>query len=62
MKYDHMDRCMIEAEQSLWVAREALCLIEHSGQFSDRIANIRTELEAVAKEMRAYNDQLEEEP
>lgn len=59
-QYNHLDRCMIEAEQSLWVAREALSLIESSGVWHERIAKVRADIEAIAKEMRDYNDQFEE--
>lgn len=60
-QYNHLDRCMIEAEQSLWVAREALSLIESSGAWQDRISAVRKTVEEIAKEMRDYNDQFEED-
>jgi hypothetical protein len=59
-QFEHLDRCMIEAEQTLWIAKEALSMIEHSGAFRDRIGSIIASLETLAREMRDYNDQFEE--
>lgn len=59
MPISHLDRCMIEAEQSLWIAHEALSMIEHSGAFAGKIHAARLEVEKIAKEMREYNDQFE---
>jgi hypothetical protein len=56
---NHLDRCMFEAEGQLWSIREALQVIEHSGAWADRIHKVRKEVEAIASEMRDYNDQFE---
>jgi len=59
-QYEHADRCMIEAEQTLWIVHEALSQIEHSGSFTGRIQDCRREIEKIAKELLEYNDQFEE--
>lgn len=60
-QFGHLDRCMVEAEQTLWIAREILSRIEHSGAFSDRIDAVRKQVEQLARELRDYNDQFESE-
>lgn len=52
---------MIEAEQTLWIVNEMLSMIEHSGSFADRIHSVRASVEEIAREMRSYNDQFEDE-
>lgn len=60
-QFGHLDRCMIDAEQTLWIAVEVLSMIEHSGEFADDIGKARTDVEAIAKRMRDYNDQFEDD-
>lgn len=60
-QFSHLDRCMIEAEQTLWIAVETLSMIEHSGAFRDDIGKVHKEVERIARAMRDYNDQFEDE-
>lgn len=59
-EYTHADRCMIEAETMLWIVVDVLSIHEHSGAFADRIRDLQKQAEALAREMRDYNDQFEE--
>jgi len=58
-EYNHLDRCMIEFEMCLWNANECLSMVEHAGSFSDKLAEVRKSVEALAVEVRSYNDQFE---
>lgn len=58
-QFSHLDRCMIEAEQTLWIAFETLSMIEYSGSFANEIGDVRSEVQRIAKAMRDYNDQFE---
>jgi hypothetical protein len=60
-QFTHADRNMIEAEMCVWNAAEVLSNIEQSGEFRNRIQACRSDLEKIAREMREYNDQFEEE-
>lgn len=60
-QFSHDDRCMINAETTLWNALELLNQIENAGAFSDRLDGISIHLDKLASEMKAYNDQFEEE-
>lgn len=57
--FGHLDRCMVEFEMCLWNANEVLGNVEYAGAFSDRLASIRRQIEALAREAREYNDKLE---
>lgn len=57
----HDDRCLINAENTLWNALELLNQIESAGAFHDRIEEIGLQLDKLATEMREYNEQFEEE-
>lgn len=58
-EYNHLDRCMIEFETCLWNANECLSMVEHAGSFSDKLHAVRKQVEALAREVRDYNDQFE---
>lgn len=60
-QFAHDDRQMIVAEATLWNALELLNQIENAGAFSDRLDGISIHLDKLASEMKAYNDQFEEE-
>lgn len=59
-EFNHLDRCMIEAETMLWMVVDMLGFREYSGQFADRINEVQKQVEAIACDMKKYNDQFEE--
>lgn len=58
-QFNHLDRCMIELEMCLWNANEVLSNVEYAGAFACKLSKIRADIEAVAAEVRAYNDKFE---
>lgn len=58
---NHIDRCMIEFENCLWNANEILSMVEHAGSWSCKLAKVRSDIEALAVEVREYNDSQGEE-
>lgn len=60
MPISYDDRCMIEAEAMLWNVN-SLLQDRDAGAFTERIAKIQKEVQALATEMRLYNDQFEED-
>lgn len=56
----HIDRCMIEFENCLWNANELLGMVEYAGSFSAKLAAARKAVEALALEVREYNDSQED--
>lgn len=58
-QYNHLDRCMVELEMCLWNANEVLSQVEHAGAFACKLSKVRLDIEAIATEVRAYNDQFE---
>ena len=52
---------MIEFEMCLWNALEVLSQVENAGVFLGKLGDARKLVESLAKEVREYNDQFEDE-
>lgn len=58
-EFTHADRNMIDAENALWNCREILVNIENAGAFTNKIGTLQEQVEFLAAQIRAYNDQFE---
>lgn len=59
-QFTYDDRCVVNAENTLWNVREMLNGLDHAGAWTDRIVELRKQVEVIAAELREHNDQFEE--